>query len=67
VFSVRLITTDAGVQAKGIQLRIRLEKVIVGQVPSRVFLFPLYAIIQPMEAAFSHRPKVNRPKEYTRL
>lgn len=63
MFSVRLITTDAEVQAKGIPLGIRLKKVIVGQVPYRVFLFPLYAIIPPIEAAFSHRPNVKRPNE----
>jgi hypothetical protein len=67
VFGLRLITTDAGVQAKGIPLGIRLKKVTVGQVPSRVLLFPLYVVIPPVEAAFSHRPNVNRPKLHTRL
>lgn len=67
MFSVRFITADAGVQSKGIPLGIRLKLLIVGQVPSRVILFPLYVIIPPMDAAFAHSPNVNRPKEHTRL
>jgi len=67
VLTLRLITTDAGIQAKGIPLGIRLQKEIVGQVPSRVLLFPLYVNIPPMEAAFSHTPNFNRPKVNTRL